>query len=333
VISLLLATGLAELGSRLAGPMPYWAPPRPLPDDAWRSLVHRRSQVPGLAYELAPDVDVVWRGLPIHINPFGLRDRDVDRDKPAGRVRLVALGDSLTFGFGVPAEATWPKALERLPTAEPVGASVPEARYEVLNFGVGGYSSREEATVLRRKVPEWRPDLALVGYFLNDPETDPIQPLSSQFQQPAWWQHSHLLRRLRKAWHDREVRRLGGGDYYRYLHADPRKWSSVTAAFADMAAAGREQGFRVVIVLFPAIPWNGWDDYRYRDLHRQVAAAAAEAGLQVVDLLDAFSRQPGRALRISNRDNHPNAAGHELAARALLPAVLEQLSPKAPSSP
>ena len=85
-------------------------------------------------------------------------------------------------------------------------------RFEVLNLGVGGYSSRDEALLLRHKGMEWNPDPVIMGYFLNDPEIEPVQPLHSQFQEPSWWQHSNLLRLIARAknlWDDQKTGRWG----------------------------------------------------------------------------------------------------------------------------
>jgi hypothetical protein len=65
--------------------------------------------------------------------------------------------------------------------------------FEVLNMGVGGYSTADEALILEYKAMPLRPRLVLVQYFLNDPDTDPAQPLPAFFHETRWWQHSHLL--------------------------------------------------------------------------------------------------------------------------------------------
>jgi acyl-CoA thioesterase-1 len=73
---------------------------------------------------------------------------------------IVALGDSLTAGFGVAAEEAWPALLENRLSREGY-------RYRVVNAGVSGDTS---AGGLRR-VP-WvlraRPDIAIVALGAND---------------------------------------------------------------------------------------------------------------------------------------------------------------------
>jgi lysophospholipase L1-like esterase len=226
--------------------------------------------------------------------------------------RLIAIGDSFTFGFQVSAEETYPNVLERLLNERGNGD-----QFDVLNLGVGGYSSRDEALALRHKGMRWNPRLVIVGYYLNDPEIDPIQPLHSHFQEPSWWQYSSLLRLVAEAKNRWDIRRWGDRDYFRYLHSPGHaKWQSVVEAFNDVAQVTQERGIPALVVIFPHTSEMPWADYPYRDLHRQVANAGEEAGLDVVDLYDEFSRHPPRNLMAPD-DRHPSEFGHEVAAEAI----------------
>jgi hypothetical protein len=103
------------------------------------------------------DVDVGFR-----INRNGMRsDRDFEHAKPAGRRRIVTLGDSFTIGYEVELEETFSSVLEaRLRAA---GLDV-----DVLNCGVSGFSNAEECLYLERELVNYEPDLVLVSYFDND---------------------------------------------------------------------------------------------------------------------------------------------------------------------
>ena len=73
------------------------------------------------------------------INSDGFRDRRYARPKPTSVFRVLVLGDSITFGYGVEQAESYPKLLES-ELAE-VARSVP---VEVLNLGVGGYNPYNE---------------------------------------------------------------------------------------------------------------------------------------------------------------------------------------------
>lgn len=122
------------------------------------------SENPRLRYELSPT-------YPGH-SAQGLRDRAFPKVKPPGRFRIAAIGDSTTYGLGVlPAAAPWPKRLEARLRAG-VRSSSARAPFEVLNFGVPGYSIREEVEVLESRALAYHPDLVVLILTLNDWDDD-----------------------------------------------------------------------------------------------------------------------------------------------------------------
>jgi lysophospholipase L1-like esterase len=315
VLPLAIAAAGGEIFLRLARPVAFRAPV--LHEGAIRtgSLLHQRSTTPGLLYEPAPGASGNWLGAEIRINAHGLRGAEVDPARSPSILRIATVGGSFTFGYGVSDEGTYPIALERVlnERAHELGEKV-----EVLNFGVSGYGIREEVALIEHKLPPWEPDLVIVGYVFNDPETDPVQPLGAFFSGTAWWQRSHFLRLAAKARFDLEVRRLGDGNYLRALHRNARKWEGVRRAFREIRAASDHRGFEILLMIFPAIPpppRGKWADYEYSDLHAKVREAAEEAGLEVFDLFDVLSARDPRTIALA--DGHPSPPGNEVIARAI----------------
>lgn len=314
VLQFLLVLVVVEFGLAWFHPISFRRPIGQIPESAWTQLFHRRSVVPGLNYELNPGQSGDTRGIHVAVNSLGLRDDEIAVEKPAGTRRIAALGDSVTFGWTVPGELSWPNQLESmLNTRDPV-------RYQVMNFGVGGYSTSDEAVVLRSKALPLDPDLILVAYHPNDPETDPVQPLHQVFHDPEWWEHSNILRLL--AWGKRfmEINILGSGEAYRYLHAPGGPhWPSVLKGFDDMKEAASAKGVQVVLVMFPTLSVSDrWDTYPYADLHAQVLESARERGFLVLDLLPVFGSSGRSVKEIAADDEHPNAEGLRIAAEAVL---------------
>ena len=322
-VVILVSLGIALLGAealvRLVGPVDFETPRSAVEPDLWKNLIHQPSTVEGLAYEIAPNP----AGSAVRdregINRLGFRGPAPQTTRPAGARRMAILGDSFTYGLGVSASETYPALLERLLDEMPRSPG-----WEVLNLGVTAYSAREEAIALEAKAMPLEPDLIVVGYVLNDPEMRGGSPLRHFYDEPRWWQRSHLCRLAAKAERAWDVRRLGGGDYIRFLHAHPASWRGVEHAFERMARAGRDAGVPVVIVLLPLIPEESWGDYAYLDIHRQVAAAATERGLPVLDLRAALATHSPAELRLSTEDWHPTPFGYRVVARALLEALVAE---------
>jgi hypothetical protein len=96
----------------------------------------------------------------VKINALGFRDREFG-PKPEGRTRILAVGDSFTYGWGVEASESWPKVLEA--RLRQLGHDV-----EVANLGKPGASPAEYAAIAGRAVPVLKPDLLIVGILQGE---------------------------------------------------------------------------------------------------------------------------------------------------------------------
>lgn len=104
-------------------------------------------------------IDGTWT---FTINAQGFRDtRDYPYEKPPGRLRVLALGDSQTEGYEVRQEETWPAGLERYLRREGGDA-------EVFNMGISGFSTAEILAFLESEGLRYRPDVVVYGLFVND---------------------------------------------------------------------------------------------------------------------------------------------------------------------
>ena len=98
-----------------------------------------------------------------HTNARGFNAKEVPYAKPSGIFRIVALGDSSTFGWGVETGSIYPHLLE---TA--LRARRPDISIEVVNLGVCGYSSFQGLILLQREAMRYQPDLVTLSYGSND---------------------------------------------------------------------------------------------------------------------------------------------------------------------
>jgi lysophospholipase L1-like esterase len=313
IAALAVAALAAEAALRLFHPIGFLSPvkPRLYGDLSWGNLVHRHSEVSGLAYELAPLLECESLGMRIRTNSRGMRGPEPLHDGTPGLARIAVLGDSYAFGYGVEEDASFPRLLQRELQSGPLGA---DRTFDVLNLGVCGYSTRDEVPALRKHL-DLRPDLVLLTYTLNDPEIEPIQPLHRYFCEPEWWQHSHLLRAVAKSRRANEISR-SGKNYFMFLHApDSTRWRSVCEAFSELRRLADSRGFRVAVVIFPMMTvQRPWERYRYREIHEQVRGEAEENGFPVLDLLGPYSAHDPAELVLSPDDVHPNRLGNRIAA-------------------
>lgn len=106
-------------------------------------------------------MDGSWR---FTTNAQGFRNhQDFEYDKPPGRVRVVALGDSHTQGYECHQDYTYSAVIERYLRSRGIDA-------EVLNTGVSGFSTAEALLLLERELVKYSPDFVVLGFFGNDYE-------------------------------------------------------------------------------------------------------------------------------------------------------------------
>jgi hypothetical protein len=105
--------------------------------------------------------------ISIRINGFGFRDDAWTRNPNPARPRILALGDSITFGSPVTESERFTEQAEALLSER--GTPV-----EICNVGVNGYNVEQYEILTRKLGPELLPKMVLVGLCLNDAE--PLAP-------------------------------------------------------------------------------------------------------------------------------------------------------------
>ena len=121
-----------------------------------------KTQTPPLIFP--PNVEHKFRtrefSYTVQTNSLGFRDREFTLKKTA-KTRVLAIGDSFTFGYGVNGDQAWPKVLEaRLRAA---GNDL-----EIANLGRPGSSPRGYAIVAEKAIPLLKPDLVIVAVLQGD---------------------------------------------------------------------------------------------------------------------------------------------------------------------
>ena len=169
LVSFAISLLLLELGVRLFIP-------QNLDFFNWQKI-KRPATKPSMYYEYIPYArNDLYIGVPVTINSLGLRDYEIQIPKPPHTVRILALGDSITFGYGVRLEETYLKVLKRKLNQHAHNG----IRYEVINAGVEATGLDYYYHFLRSTAPLLEPDLILIGIALHD---------ISQYKNVEGWPH------------------------------------------------------------------------------------------------------------------------------------------------
>ena len=118
-----------------------------------------------------PDPQVIWRlkpdqnchtkidHKPVRINHHGTRGAEFADTKPVGTFRILSIGDSRTFGWGLTDDETYSALLaKRWQEKNPTGKKI-----EVINCGVNAWSYPQMSVFFREYALRWQPDLVILA--------------------------------------------------------------------------------------------------------------------------------------------------------------------------
>lgn len=94
----------------------------------------------------------------IDVNSFGLRDREIEVEKPAGMRRVLVLGDSFAFGVGLKNEERFSDMLQ---------AMLPDD-VQVINCGVPGWGTDQEMVFYETSLRRLQPDLVVLTFLMQN---------------------------------------------------------------------------------------------------------------------------------------------------------------------
>ena len=111
------------------------------------------------------DKDLFWRleKSTGDINSLGFRDREFAIKKDPGTVRIICMGDSITFGWPALVEKTYSRMLEKT-----LNRKMPQKTIEVINAGVPGYTSYQGMVWFKKELIKYSPDAIIVYFGVND---------------------------------------------------------------------------------------------------------------------------------------------------------------------
>jgi lysophospholipase L1-like esterase len=272
----------------------------------------------------------------VRTNSIGIRDSDYLLEHSPDVFRVLALGDSQTFGNGLELVDTWPKQLEEI-----LRKSC-EKRIEVINGGIPGTDTWQHEIINQRLQEAYSPDLLILAFYVNDvvnsfipmpPHEDPNNNIA--VRTVYLLKRSVLLLSLRSAISN--IRQLFNPSQ-EFLQqqsllmgkTDPaimERWAQVDKSLAAMKNTSNAD---LIIFALPRrdqvrgqMPWEGY--------YGQIKYIADRNGIKIISMLEPLMKlygQYGDELFIPWDGHNTKIANHVIAeeAAAAVLAIREKAS-------
>jgi lysophospholipase L1-like esterase len=233
----------------------------------------------------------------VTINSQNFRDHEYRLDKSNNTFRIIALGDSYTFGQGVEINDTYPKILEIL-----LNSKHNKFHYEVLNFGVPGYTMEEKVWFFKNRGLNFNPDLIILQYAPDD-----------------IFEKEHLIE-IKRNLYDKYIQknnsqkidtnfqhRITNEAYKIYMNELSQKpfqdvWKYLKNSLEDLAKITKEKNITVIVFTF--------EKDEYIDSLRNFSQ---NKNWLFLDLSKKIDKDPSK-LVLNSKDYHFNSIGYKLIA-------------------
>jgi len=292
-----------------------------------------------------PDAKLYWRlrpnqecytkvgHQPVHINSHGTRGPEFATAKPANTVRVLSLGDSRTFGWGLPDEKTYARQLEALLQQHlDKGKTV-----EVINAGVNAWSFPQMQVFFRDIGLKWAPDFVVLAeanlwtQFSEKNSDEFVRKFMSRVRL------KNLLRRSATYHFAIEVKLQAFYQRYRtkFIPVDPKQDrffkeqqqndpdAVFRSAIEDLCRTAQSNGVKTVLLFVPTL-----DELASTNQSRVLATkltVSAKLGVPLLDLTQELSGG-GKALYLEADPVHLNAVGNAIVARRLFEGMTNRLT-------
>ena len=327
LVSLLVVLVAGELATRFFEPGPF-------------TLMDRNPYLPrwGFAHVHRPGFRGSWDGTWYETNSLGMRGPEMPRPWPEEDLRVVALGDSCTFGKGVDEADCFPRKLEAL-LRERVGG---RRGAVVANLGVNGFGPHQYEFLFRARGRALVPDIVIVGCNIND-FPNPVKAVDHAVYQGRGNLRAMLPTGMRELAGKLALGRFLRHAYYQWNRDRFNARSDELAARArppegeqrvlleerlgclrKLVAGGGAAGAEPLLFIFPYEAQVVGETYDSSPID-VVRELAAEVDAPFVDMIATFraeaARRPGEPLFLFGDRYHPSARGYRLVAENLFEAI------------
>lgn len=325
--SLLVAFSVAEILLRIFLPAPV----------IWKYPQERYVFDPEIGHRLAANQTAYTHNKPVSINSKGIRDVEYSHQIDSSAYRILAIGDSQTFGNGLVQADTWPKQLENA-----LNQTNRKIKFEVLNCGLPASDTWQHQIILERMLKNYEASAVVLAFYVNDvvarPESISIEKSSNkselEYRIIYFFKQSALLLGIRTAYG--ALKQLIKPDEWNTTQnmiiqgksgpAIDARWLQVEQSLKVMKEIANENNTTFLIV---SIPRRDQVDgsYQAKRYNQRLESIASKVGIPVINVLEPLKesyKKYGKDLFIP-WDGHNSGVANRVIAQEItraLPGIL-----------
>ena len=266
----------------------------------------RKVSIPGASYAY------YWHNI-LHVHDKNHMRRTTSfPPKSDGRLRIIIVGDSLTYGYGVREEETYAMQIE--------AALKRDFDVEVLNLGVSGHQSEDILKKVKEYTPLLQPDLIVYGVCLNDFLPSGVGQYENNMAYTFPFPESVKIFLVEKTYLGRLISdaynyvlmKLGlRDDFFGDILKDFMNYQTRFAQdVKNMNQFSKNKGLPPIIAMvlnqFPDLNSKGY----------QIAMCAerylTDAGMTVIPTEEFYKKYEKQSMVVSPWEGHPNAKAHKI---------------------
>lgn len=272
---------------------------------------------------------------PVHVNAHGTRGREFAVPKPPGTLRILMLGDSRTFGWGLTEAETYSGRVEAA-LQQQVGAA---RKVEVINAGVNAWSYPQMAAFFRERALAWQPDLVVLAeanlwtQFSEQNSPEFARQFMSRVRLKNFLRHFALYHFVVEV----QLQEVYQRHRTKFIPVDPKQDELFKAqqqtdpdaffrdAIRSLCEIAKAKGVKPVLAYLPTQTEleSGKPGSNVRRVKQEVAA---QLGVPLADLTPDLAPR-AKELYLDADPVHLNAAGNEIIAQKILQTLVPLTKP------
>lgn len=300
-----------------------------------RQTPHGRRLIPG-SHVVIKNHRLSRRDITIDINSSGFRGSEIPDQKKENEVRILVLGDSITFGDYLEENEIYVRRME-----DYLKQSIKDKTIRVINGGVSDIGLKEEIDILIEHGISLKPDMVVVGFYLNDSRSpwgfqgEPgsrgyirrysllAETIYKNLKFNKWikekgedrFQWIHAVKSLNWAYDKKAFLELAHMAKYDWGASwEAESWDIIDRQLSRLKSLSIQYGFKTTIVFFP-VAFQVYAEFLENTPQQILGEKVRNIGFRSLDLLPVLRKHEGKKLFFDHC--HPRVIANDIIGKAI----------------